>query len=89
VRPTLVFVIAAAVLVGAAAPGAPPEYPVSFIGVDALKAMVDAGTAVEVIDVRTRGEYDQLHITGARSIPLRDMPDRLREIPKTRPVVFY
>lgn len=51
--------------------------------------MVDAGTAVDVIDVRTRGEYEQVHITGARSIPLRDMPDRLREIPKTRPVVFY
>jgi rhodanese-related sulfurtransferase len=89
VRPTLGFVVAAAVLVGAAAPAAPPEYPVAFISVDELKAMVDAGTAVDVIDVRTRGEYEQVHITGARSIPLRDMPDRLREIPKTRPVVFY
>lgn len=88
-RPTLVFVVAAAVLVGAAAPAAPPEYPVAFMSVDELKAMVDAGTAVDVIDVRTRGEYEQLHITGARSIPLRDMPGRLREIPRTRPVVFY
>jgi rhodanese-related sulfurtransferase len=89
VRATLGFVVAAAVLMGAAAPAAPPEYPVVFITVDELKAMVDRGASVDIIDVRTRSEYQQLHITGARSIPLRDLPEHLQEIPKTRPVVFY
>ena len=51
--------------------------------------MVDRGTAVAIIDVRTRPEYDDRHITGARSIPLRSLPERTREIPKTQLVVFY
>lgn len=88
-RTALGFAVAAAVLMGAAAPAAPPEYPAVFIAVDELKAMVDSGASVDIIDVRTRSEYEQLHITGARSIPLRDLTERLREIPKTRPVVFY
>ena len=88
-RAALVFVVTAAALMGAAAPAAPPEYPVVFISVDALKAKVDGGGPVDIIDVRTRSEYDELHITGARSIPLRDLPDRLRELSKTRAVVFY
>jgi len=89
VRGALTFVVAAALLLGAAAPAAPPDYPVAFITVDELKMMVDGGGAVAVIDVRTRGEYDELHITGARSIPLRSIPERIREIPKTQLVVFY
>jgi len=89
VRVALTFVVAAALLLGAAAPAAPPDYPVAFITVDELKTMVDGGGAVAVIDVRTRGEYDELHITGARSIPLRSIPERIREIPKTQLVVFY
>jgi rhodanese-related sulfurtransferase len=88
-RAALGFAVAAGVLMGAAAPAAPPEYPVVFITVDELKAMVDGGAPVDIIDVRTRSEYEQLHITGARSIPLRDLPERLREISKTRTVVFY
>jgi hypothetical protein len=89
VRTALGFAVAAVVLMGAAAPAAPPEYPVVFITVDELKATLDAGTAVDIVDVRTRGEYEQLHIRNARSIPLRELPDRLEEIPKTRAVVFY
>jgi hypothetical protein len=89
VRALLTFVVIAVLLLGSAAPAAPPNYPVAFIGVDELKRLVDGGTAVTIIDVRTPSEYEQLHIKGARSIPLRALPGRLREVPRTQLVVFY
>jgi hypothetical protein len=78
-----------ALLLGAAAPAAPPEYPVSFIGVDELKALLDRGIKADVIDVRTTPEFDELHIKGARSIPLKILPARAGEVPRNRLVVFY
>lgn len=85
----LTLVVMAALLLAAAAPAAPPDYPVSFIGVDELKRLVDGGAAVTIIDVRTPPEFEQLHIKRARSIPLRALPGRLREVPRTQLVVFY
>lgn len=85
----LVPVIAAAVLLIGAAPAAPPDAPVSFIKVDELKAQLDRGTRADVIDVRHWPEYEELHIKGARSIPLRSLTERSKEISKTGLVVFY
>ena len=85
----LVPVIAAAVLLLGAAPAAPPDAPVSFIKVDELKAQIDRGTRADVIDVRHWPEYEELHIKGARSIPLRSLTERSKEISKTGLVVFY
>jgi rhodanese-related sulfurtransferase len=81
-------VMAALVLVGAA-PAAPPEPPASFIHVDELKRLLDAGTKADIIDVRKWEQYVELHIKGARSMPLRSVPDRAHEISKTRLVVLY
>ena len=66
-----------------------PRLPVKFIGVDELKGLLDRGDQADVIDVRARPEFDKLHIKGARSIPLRDLPARAGEIPRNRLVVFY
>jgi len=62
---------------------------VVFIGVDEVQALLDRQVTVDIIDVRTRSEYQQLHIAGARSIPLRSLPERTKEIPKDRLVVLY
>jgi len=89
-RSLLVLVVAAALLLGAAQPAAPPDYPVKFIKVDELKAMVDRGQKVTVVDVRTQDEYAETHIKGAKSIPIRTIERRARgELPKSVPVVFY
>ena len=85
----LVPVIVAAMLLIGAAPAAPPDAPVSFIKVDELKAQLDRGTRADVIDVRHWPEYEELHIKGARSIPLRSLTERSKEISKTGLVVFY
>jgi rhodanese-related sulfurtransferase len=79
---------AALVLVGAA-PAAPPEHPVNFISVNELKAALDAGTRADIIDVRHWENYLEQHIKGARSMPLRSIPQRAREISRTGLVVFY
>lgn len=81
--------VAAGILLLGAAPAAFPDYPVNFIGVDELHAQMKAGAKADIIDVRTWSEYASVHIKGARSMPLRSVPARAREISKTALVVFY
>lgn len=89
-RRTLVPLVVAAVLLVSAAPAAQPDYPVSYIKVDELKAQLDRGARADIIDVRHWPEYEELHIKGARSMPLRVIGERApKEISKTGLVVFY
>jgi rhodanese-related sulfurtransferase len=89
VRIACVALAATAVLLLGAAPAAPPDYPVSFITADQLKADLDRRAKVDIIDVRTWNEYAALHIKGARSMPLRSVRERAHEIGKSGLVVFY
>jgi len=88
-RRTLIALGTVALLLAGAAPAAPPEYPVSYIKVDELKALLDRGVTADVIDVRKWDQYVELHIEGARSMPLRAVPARAHEISRTGLVVFY
>jgi hypothetical protein len=89
-RRLVIPAVAGALLLGAAAPASPPDYPVKFLSVDELKAMADRGTKMQVIDVRGQPEYEDMHIRGAQSVPLRSVEQRARrEISKSIPVVFY
>ena len=88
-RRALVPVIASGILLLGAAQAAPPDYPVSYIKVDELKAKLDTGAKADVIDVRHWPEYESMHIKGARSMPLRSLTERSAEISKTGLVVFY
>ena len=81
--------LAAGILLIGAAPAAPPEYPVSFITVDELKALLDGKTRADIIDVRHWDAYVEQHIRGARSMPVRAVAGRAAEISKTGLVVFY
>jgi rhodanese-related sulfurtransferase len=89
VRRLLMTIVTGSVLLLGAAPAAPPDAPVSFIKVAELKALLDRGVRADVIDVRTWDAYREMHITGARSIPLRLVEARIGEIGKTGLVVFY
>ena len=83
-------VVAAAILLLGAAPAAPPEPPVNFIKVDELKALLDQGRRADLIDVRHWESYVEMHIKGARSMPLRLIEARAtKEISRTGLVVFY
>jgi len=53
------------------------------------QALEEAGAAVQLIDVRERVEYDGPlgHIGGALLMPLAELPTRLAELDRTRPIV--
>lgn len=53
-----------------------------------LVRRVRAG-AVTVVDVRPREEYVAGHLPGAISVPLSDLPTRVRELPRRRDIVAY
>ena len=44
---------------------------------------------VVVLDVRPFTEYQAGHIAGARSIPMKELLQRLRDVPKDTDVVAY
>ena len=88
-RTAIMPLLVAAILLVGATPAAPPDAPVNYIKVDELKRLLDSGTKADIIDVRHWDQYVEIHIKGARSMPLRAVPERAREISKTGLVVFY
>src|SRR5439155_1308926 len=54
-----------------------------------LKAALDRDATADIIDVRHWDSYVEMHIKGARSMPLRAVESRAYEISKTGLVVFY
>ena len=81
--------VLAAVLLGFAAPAAIPEGPINYIKVEELRTLLGQGRRVDVIDVRHWESYVEMHIKGARSMPIRVITERSGEISKTGLVVFY
>ncbi len=59
-------------------------------GVDAatVAAKAPAGE-IAVLDVRSSGEWRAGHLPWATHVPLGDLPDRLPELPKDRPIVVH
>jgi rhodanese-related sulfurtransferase len=88
-RTMVAVLVAAGVLLLGAAPAAPPEPPANFISVEELKELIDGGARADLIDVRHWESYVEMHIKGARSMPVRVVESRASEISKTGVVVFY
>lgn len=71
--------------------GKPPTFKVKdgrFVGVDDVKAALDAKRKLVIIDARPESDWMTSHITGAISIPHFDLK-RLSDIPKDARVVAY
>lgn len=56
-----------------------------------LRRWLEAGAGADrgqplLIDVRQRDEYEQAHVPGALHIMAGDLPDRLAELPRDRPI---
>jgi rhodanese-related sulfurtransferase/DNA-binding transcriptional ArsR family regulator len=62
----------------------------AFQGIDCgeLRRRIKDGSAV-VLDVRPAQEYEAGHIAGARSIPISELSQRLKELPKSKAIVAY
>ncbi len=56
-----------------------------------LKAMLDAGDDIELIDVREPDEYRTYHLPGSKLIPLNSLPYRTDELDpdKTQIVICH
>ena len=54
--------------------------PVPEITSQELKRRLDAGEALQVLDVREPWEYAIAHLAGSRHIPLQELPRRLQEL---------
>jgi rhodanese-related sulfurtransferase len=50
--------------------------------------MIKNGDPLTIIDVRSKDEFRQGHIPGAKVIPLDQITKKLDKIPKSHPVVF-
>jgi rhodanese-related sulfurtransferase len=44
---------------------------------------------LQLIDVRTPGEYSEGHLANAKLIPLQELESRVAEIDKSKPVLLY
>ncbi len=54
-----------------------------------LLARLKAGEPLVMVDVRPAEEYRAAHVAGAISIPLEELEQRLRELPRDREIVAY
>jgi len=71
------------------APADDPEVPEKYMSVDEVNALLQQKKPITFIDVRPKEQFDELHIRGAVSIPLRDMRSRLASVPKDDLLVLY
>lgn len=53
------------------------------------KELIDKEKDVFVLDVRTKEEYDKMHIKGAHLIPIQEMEQNINKIPKDKKVVVH
>jgi hydroxyacylglutathione hydrolase len=63
-----------------------PVESLNLLTVHDLKAKIDRGEALTVLDVRSREEWDAAHIAGAKHIYVGHVEQRLAEIPRDQPV---
>ncbi len=56
------------------------------ITVEDLKASLDGGEEMVVLDVREPWELEMARLDGSLDIPMNEIPDRLDEVPGDRPV---
>jgi phage shock protein E len=67
----------------------------SYAAADDAIAPAEAATLIkntknlQLIDVRTPGEFADGHVAGAKLIPVQEIENRLSEIDKQKPVLLY
>ncbi len=84
---SLVLVIAAAVAIVAIRQESQNARALpAAISAETAWAMVQENNAV-IVDVRSTKDWNNYHITNSKSIPLADLPTRLKELPRNAPII--
>lgn len=62
-----------------------------LIDTDGLKSLLDRGAEVAVFDTRNPEEYEEVHIRGAESLPVKKFAEQASRLPRDRAtqVIFY
>src|SRR5208282_5684491 len=63
--------------------------PSSEVSPQEASARLKASKIIQLVDVRSPEEYQQMRIAGSKLIPLHDLGSRSREIDKIKPVLLY
>jgi rhodanese-related sulfurtransferase len=72
-----------------AAPEPEPEFiQVREVSPQDLKARLDNGDEIVVVDMRQSWEYQHGHIPGATHMFVNEIPARINELPKDKDIVF-
>jgi len=61
----------------------------SGIAAPQAAAMIKDKKDLQLIDVRTAAEYAEGHLANAKLIPVQELPQRLAELDKSKPVLLY
>ena len=64
-------------------------FDVPRINLEQLKEKLDAGADLAIVDVRSKEDFDEGHITGAISIPWEEMEARYTELPRDKEIITY
>jgi rhodanese-related sulfurtransferase len=64
-----------------------PVERIPILEIPELKARMDTGDGLAVLDVRSGREWSEGHIPGSLHVPFQDLPDRLDELPRERELV--
>ena len=73
--------------VAAPTSAAPAAKPIQVVMGQAARTFIAAGATL--VDVRTVDEFAELHVEGAKNIPLHELGRSLGNIPKDKPVIVY
>jgi len=71
------------------APADDPEVPEKYLSVDQVAALLEQRKPVTFVDVRPKEQFDELHIRGAKNLPLTELPGRLATLSKQDFLVLY
>jgi hydroxyacylglutathione hydrolase len=64
-------------------------FPLERIGQMSVHELNERKASLQVIDVRSPGEWKKGHVAGARHIFLPELRDRIKELDRTRPTAVY
>ncbi len=59
------------------------------VSAEEVKRRLDGGEALTIVDVRSATDFDSEHIAGARSLSVKELPQRFGELPKDRTIMCY
>jgi predicted sulfurtransferase len=66
------------------------EFNVPRINLEQLKEKLDAGADIVIVDVRSKEEFDEGHISGAVSMPWQqEVEARYTELPRDKEIITY